>query len=126
MLAFALASHAQQKAKTQFLLVPMSDSVSQVISYDMDVMKVIDSKCLGCHSPKGKSDKARKALIWENLQTLSGADAYAKLDEMMEVIEEGSMPPKKMIEKYPGLKLTEEETAALKEWTESMLAKLEE
>ena len=102
--------------KTKVLL---ADSTQLLGAYPMDVMTLITNKCLGCHSPSGKSDKAKDKLQWVQLQYMDPADLVAKLDEVIEVLDEGEMPPAKMIEKYPNLKLTDDEVALLKGWAES-------
>ncbi len=106
----------QGPEKTKVLL---ADSTQQVGAYPMDVMTLITNKCLGCHSPSGRSDKAKKKLMWVQLQYMEPADLIAKLDEIAEVVEEGEMPPAKMIERFPNLKLTDDEVALLKDWAES-------
>lgn len=113
----ALAQRAGPE-KTRVLLV---DDSTQVLSYPMDVLGIITNKCLGCHSPNARGDKSKEALQWVLLQNMTGADLVAKLDEVVEVLEEGEMPPAKMIEKYPQMKLSETEVALLKEWAESSL-----
>ncbi len=124
LLAMVIAK-AQDRPPTKVLLVPTADS-ARLVSYDMSMIGIINGKCLGCHSPTGRNDDAKEALQWEQLQNAGKADAYAILDEILEVLDEGSMPPEKMIERFPHLKLTEEETATLKTWAENTLARLEE
>ncbi len=114
-----------QEEEAKVLLVPEGDS-TQVISYPISIVNIVTSKCLGCHSPSGRSDKAKDALQWEKLQHMSGTEAYAVLDEILEVVVEGDMPPEKIVEKYPNLKLSQEESDAIADWAEQMLAKLEE
>ncbi len=116
---------AQDKEPTPVLLVAMADS-SRAVSYHLEMLSVVTNKCLGCHSPAGRSDDAKEALMWEKLQNMGKVDAYATLDEILEVLEEGSMPPEKIVAKYPHLKLSEEETEILTRWAETTLAKLEE
>lgn len=113
-----------QKPPTQVLLVPAADS-SQLVSFSLDVMNIIDAKCIGCHAPNARNEKARKALQWEKLQMMEKMDAYAQLDEISEVLEEGSMPPKRMVERYPNMKLSEKEIAVLKDWVSNTLTKIE-
>ncbi|WP_339810365.1 heme-binding domain-containing protein [uncultured Imperialibacter sp.] len=124
LLLFAASGMAQEKEPTKILLVPEADA-GKTVAFTLEAMSVIEAKCLGCHSPSGKSDKAKEKMQWEKLQTLSGADAMAKLDEILEVLDKGEMPPAKMVEKYPNMKLTEEESAKLHKWAEAALAKLE-
>ncbi|XOV91458.1 MAG: heme-binding domain-containing protein [Bacteroidota bacterium] len=123
--AFALAicfygqdvtAQRQGPEKTKVLL---ADSTQQVGAYPMDVMTIITNKCLGCHSPSGRSDKAKEKLQWVQLQYMEPADLVAKLDEVQEVLEKGEMPPSRMLERFPNMKLTDDEVALLKEWAES-------
>ncbi|CAN0290257.1 unnamed protein product, partial [Chrysoparadoxa australica] len=80
----------QGPEKTKVLL---ADSTQQLGAYPMDVMTLITNKCLGCHSPSGKSDKAKDKLQWVELQYMEPADLVAKLDEVLEVLDKGEMPP---------------------------------
>ncbi len=109
---------AQQQGpeKTKVLL---ADSTQLLAAYPMDVLTIITNKCLGCHSPSGRSDKAKDALQWVQLQYFDRADLIAKLDEIQEVLEKGEMPPAKMIERFPNLKLTDAEVTLMRDWAES-------
>lgn len=124
LLLFSTLATAQQKEPTKILLVAEADS-ARAISFTLAAMSVIETKCLGCHSPSSKNDKAKEKFQWEKIQNLKGAEAMAALDEVLEVLDKGEMPPAKMIERFPNMKLTEEETAKLHEWAEKALAKLE-
>ncbi len=106
-----------QKEEAKVLLVPQNDTET-VFAYPISVVNVINNKCLGCHSPSGKSDDAKEDLMWEKLQGMDPADMVAVLDEIIEVLEEGKMPPKKIVAKYPHLKMSDEETTILKSWAE--------
>ncbi len=125
LLFFVLTSGYAQREPAKLLLLPTADS-ARAVTYTLDALSVITTKCLGCHSPKGRSDKAREALQWELLQNMEGEDALGALDEIAEVLEEGKMPPERMIERYPNMKLTDEETQKLQTWVEGLFAKLEE
>ena len=116
-------AHAQAPEATRVLIADASDS-SQLLSFPMDVMTIIDGKCYGCHSPNAKNDKSKNALQWVLLQQMDDVELVGALDEVMEVLEEGSMPPAKMLERYPHLKLTDEESAKLKEWVEGTMSTL--
>lgn len=122
-IALAICFYAQdvsaQREGPEKTKVLLADSTQQVGAYPMDVMTIITNKCLGCHSPSGRSDKAKDALMWVQLQYMEPADLIAKLDEIQEVVDKGEMPPAKMIERFPNLKLTDEEVALLKDWAES-------
>ena len=111
-----VSAQRQGPEKTKVLL---ADSTQQVGAYPMDVMTIITNKCLGCHSPSGRSDKAKEKLMWVQLQYMEPADLVAKMDEIQEVLEKGEMPPARMLERMPNMKLTDDEVALLKEWAES-------
>ena len=84
--------------------------------YPEAVKKVIDSKCLGCHSPEGRSEKAREKLNWTTLMGLEKSVQVSKLDKVVEVLDKGEMPPKKMIEMHPEAKISEDDSKILKDW----------
>jgi len=84
--------------------------------YPETVKKVIDSKCLGCHSPEGKSEKAKEALNWMTLMGLEKSVKVSKLDKIVEVLDKGEMPPKKMLEMHPEAKISAEDSKILRDW----------
>ena len=108
---------AQEEEATRVVLA----GDDQVLSYPLDVFGIIDGKCLGCHSPDARNDKSKDALQWIELQNMEKSDLIAAMDEVLEVLEEGEMPPAKIVEKYPHMKLTDEETSTLKAWAEATL-----
>jgi len=97
--------------------VPISPD--QTISMPDNVMAIVEAKCMGCHKPDAKNEKARAKLQWVLLPEMEVEELVGKLDDILEVLEEGSMPPQGVLEKYPNMKLTDEETQILKEWAES-------
>jgi mono/diheme cytochrome c family protein len=88
------------------------------------VKAVIDKSCYGCHSENGKSDDAKDALRWDMLGEYDKGKLVSVMDEIIEVIEKEEMPPKKMVEKKPEIKPTEQEYAALMKWAEKEANKL--
>jgi mono/diheme cytochrome c family protein len=94
------------------------------VEYPEAVKKVIDAKCFGCHSPEGKSDKAKEALNWTTLTGLEKAPMVSKLDKVIEVLEKGEMPPQKMIERNPDAKISEADSKLLKNWAETTASDL--
>jgi cytochrome c len=86
--------------------------------YPAEVKKVIDAKCYGCHSVKGKSQDAKDALIWDSLPGLQKGKIVATLDDIIKVLKENKMPPKQTIEKYPDMKLLPGEVKTLQSWAE--------
>jgi len=84
--------------------------------YPEAVKKVIDSKCLGCHSPEGRSEKAKEKLNWTTLMGLEKSVQVSKLDKIVEVLDKGEMPPKKMVEMHPEAKISDADAKILKDW----------
>jgi hypothetical protein len=83
------------------------------------VKKVIDDKCYGCHSIKGKSQKAKDKLMWDSLPNLEKKGLVSKFDGILEVLDENSMPPEEFLKKFPEAKLLPEEKSVLKTWADS-------
>ena len=95
------------------------------VSFPLDVMSVIENKCFGCHSIYGRSDDAKEAFMWTKLQNMEADKLVNLLDEMHEAVEEGKMPPEKIVKKYPSMELSEEDKAVLIAWFNSQIEKLE-
>ncbi|HEX2394719.1 MAG TPA: heme-binding domain-containing protein [Bacteroidales bacterium] len=87
--------------------------------YPTAVKKVIDQKCYGCHSAKGESQDAKDALMWDDLPNLEKGKMVATLDNIIGVLEDGTMPPEEVIEKYPEARLLPEERDVLHAWAEA-------
>jgi uncharacterized membrane protein len=91
---------------------------------DAKVKPIIDAKCLGCHSADSKNEKAKEKLIWANLSTMEKKGVASAMDEVLEVLEKGEMPPAKFLERYPDKKLTAKETKALRKWADKTADKM--
>lgn len=88
------------------------------------VKPVIEKKCGGCHSADSKNEKAKEKLIWANLSSMDNKAAASALDEVVEVVEKGEMPPAKFLERFPENKLTEKESKAIAKWADKSAGKL--
>ena len=95
------------------------DGQKSGLVYPADVKKVIDAKCYGCHSVKGKSQDAKDALIWDSLPNLQKGKIVATLDDMIKVLKENKMPPEEAIKKYPEMKMLPGEVKTLLTWAEA-------
>lgn len=91
---------------------------------DAKVKPIIDAKCMGCHSADSKNEKAKEKFIWANLSTMDKKAAASILDDMVEVMDKGEMPPAKFLERYPDKKLTEKETKAIRKWADKSASKM--
>lgn len=100
------------------------DDAPPAIKFSKKVDAVIKDKCYGCHSAEGKADKAKAALMWDDLAGLDGGMQAEKLKAISKVLSEGSMPPKMMVEKMPEKKLTEKESALMSKWADKSAKKV--
>lgn len=88
--------------------------------YSTEVNTIVQGKCYGCHSEDGRSDKAKAALMWDKVPTMSADEQEHILEEIMEVTAERKMPPPPMVERNPDLKLTDAEIATFQAWAQDM------
>lgn len=89
------------------------------ITIPADVKAVVDNKCYGCHSKDGRSDEAKKDMMWDSIPLYPKARQIAVLDDISKVIEKGKMPPEKMIEMHPEAAITKEQGELIKKWAET-------
>ncbi|MEN8115804.1 MAG: heme-binding domain-containing protein [Bacteroidota bacterium] len=82
-----------------------------------DVKAVIEKSCFGCHNTGSKNEDAKEALDFKKLDKLSKIQKIGAYKKIGDTIEEGEMPPKKFLEKYPDRKLTDKEKKLLIEWS---------
>ena len=94
------------------------------IQFSKEVRAIIDLKCLGCHNPTSKNEKGKAKLQWDSLALYPKAKQITKLDDVIEVLEKGSMPPAKFLTYKPEAKLTEEEVKLLTEWANATADRL--
>lgn len=121
-LLFAIAVVSQLSFKNHH---PESvNDTQEEYKFPKKVQAVIDKSCYGCHSEKGKSDDAKKALRWDKMGEYDNAKLVSIMDEIIEVVDEEKMPPEKMVEKKPEIKPTEKEYQTLAKWAEKEADKL--
>ena len=89
------------------------------ITFPEDVKAIIDAKCMGCHKPDARNEKARKKLQWVKVPKMNLKEQKSFLGDMSEVLEEGEMPPAKMLKRKPEMELTLEENRVLITWVEA-------
>ena len=82
-----------------------------------EVKEILKSACFDCHSDAAKSDKAKKALNFDQWDDYKVTKKIAKLDAICEVIEEDKMPPAKYLKSKPDRKLSDEQKKAVCKWT---------
>ncbi len=82
------------------------------------VKEIIEAKCMGCHKPDARNEKARKKLQWIKVPEMNKEEQEHLVAELFEVLEDGKMPPKRTVERRPQMKLTDDETKTLLAWVE--------
>lgn len=90
--------------------------------YTTAVNDIVQGKCYGCHSADGRSDKAKAALMWDNVPTMTADEQAHILEEIIEVTSERKMPPARMVENKPEMRLSDEEIATFQKWASDMKA----
>jgi uncharacterized membrane protein len=93
-------------------------TVKHGFEYPAPIKSIIDNKCYACHSIDGRSEEAKADLMWDSIPVYDKARQVAKLDEIIKVLEEGSMPPKQVVENNPDARISETDAKLLKQWAE--------
>lgn len=91
-----------------------------------DVAKILKVHCMDCHVTTSKNDKAKKKLNFDKWDELNMLKKTGKLNDIVEVVKEGEMPPEKYLNHYPEKKLTEEQTKTLVKWAEKTMDSFKE
>jgi uncharacterized membrane protein len=104
--------------------IALESTTTEEYKFPKKVKAVIDKSCFGCHSEKGKSDKAKDALRWDMMQEYDKAKLVSIMDEIIEVVEEHEMPPEKFLANKPEAKPTEKEYETLAKWADKEADKL--
>ena len=116
---------------------PFENDISKVYAIPTDVQNVLTQKCYDCHSnnthypwyihiqPIGwwmasHIKEAKDDLNFNEFKTYNQKRAAHKLEELVEVVEDGSMPIKSYLWIHADAKVTAEETQAIKNWVQSL------
>lgn len=112
------------QAKKPILVTSTSMEADTVVEFSSEIKTVIDQKCFGCHNANSRNEKGKGKLQWDTMTSLSKAKQIAAMDEIIEVLEEGKMPPEKYLANKPEGKLSEDEIKMLKEWANTNAERL--
>ena len=83
-----------------------------------NIKEIVEAKCINCHKPDARNEKAREKLQWVKVPDFNLEQQKDFIAEMFEILEEGKMPPARMVERFPEMKLSEDQTKALLAWVE--------
>lgn len=92
--------------------------------YPKKIDAIIQAKCYGCHSADGRSQKAKDALMWDEMEGLNAEQRLEKIHHIQEVLSERSMPPARFLESNPDKALTDKERAKMLKWANKLERKL--
>ena len=123
LLVFSLGLFAftfNSKENEEYIFVSKSNllEAQKGITFPKDVKAIIDAKCMNCHKPNARNEKAKKKLQWEKVPKMNLKEQKSFLGDLSEVLEEGEMPPAKMLKRKPDMELTLEENRVLITWVE--------
>ena len=98
------------------------------IEIPAEVQAVIDKSCVMCHNSDSKNSAAKLHVSFDKFKSgeYSVGKVVGKLNGIIEVLDEGSMPPEKFIENNPQKKLTDIDKNLLKDWANLNLKKYSE
>lgn len=113
-----------QMSQTEIINNDTETNLIEEYNFPKKVKAVIEKSCFGCHSEKGSSDDAKDALRWDKMYEYDKAKLVAILDEIIEVVEEQEMPPKKFIAKNPDKKPTDKDYKILAKWADKEAEKI--
>jgi mono/diheme cytochrome c family protein len=81
-----------------------------------NIQTILDNSCYGCHNSESQNLKGKKKLSFDKLNDLKTYKAVGKLLDVAETVEEGDMPPAKILKKYPDMKLSDTDKEVLTKW----------
>ncbi|MCP4313584.1 MAG: heme-binding domain-containing protein [Bacteroidetes bacterium] len=94
--------------------------------FPAEIEEVLEKSCNVCHSKDASNKKSALALNFSKWDDYKLTKRISKLDEICEVIKEGSMPPEKYLKGNPEKALSDEQKELVCNWAEEESAKLME
>ena len=113
------------------------NDISKVYSVPIDIQNVLTQKCYDCHSNNTRYPwyihiqpigwwmashikDAKDELNFSEFKTYNEKKSAHKLEELTEVLAEGTMPLKSYVWLHSEAKVTEAETKAINDWVKSL------
>ncbi len=104
---------------------PVSPYVSgQSFEIPEQVQTIIQHACYGCHHTASKNLKGKKKLDFDKLAGLKTYKLAGKMQDIVDVLKKGKMPPKKFLAKYPDKALKQAEKEQMLSWARATIQKL--
>jgi hypothetical protein len=89
-----------------------------------EVSTILETSCYDCHIASASNIKAKGKLNFSKWEDYSDAKKVGKLENIIEEIEKGSMPPKKYVGKNPAAAMDDEQKEAVVKWAKEESNKL--
>ncbi len=99
------------------LLTSGNDDSTKKDKMPENVKAVVKKSCFGCHNTDSKNEDAKEELDFKKLGNLSIIKKIGAYKEIGETVEEGEMPPKKFLQRFPDKALTDDEKKLLMNWS---------
>ncbi len=80
------------------------------------VQKVFESSCFDCHSDRSANDKALSKMNLSEWGQLSAAKKVGKMQDIIDKLNKGDMPPAKYVAKYPDRAPSKDQKDILIKW----------
>ena len=110
-----------KKSGTEAVNLKSSDNSLEIPE---DVNTILKNHCFGCHNTESKNEKGKGKLTIDNLGELPTGKLAAKLSKIAEEVDEGEMPPKKFLEKYPEKGLSKKDKKKVINWAKAAAKEL--
>jgi len=120
----AFTSKSKEEEKLTSIVVNKIEQHQTGIIFPKDVKAIIDEKCMNCHKPDARNEKAKKKLQWEKVPKMNLKEQKSFLGDLSEVLEDGEMPPERMVTRKPEMALNLEENRVLITWVALELERL--
>lgn len=104
--------------------VTTTSSKDNNIEFPENVQIILDNSCYGCHNSDSENQKSRDKLSFDKLNSIKTYKVIGKLTDIAEVLDEGEMPPKKFLAKYPEHAISDDDKEVLKKWAKDTAASL--
>lgn len=104
----------------------INSSESKVEDFPEDVAKILKVHCMDCHVTASKNDKAKDKLNFDKWDKLNMMKKTGKLNDIIETVSEGKMPPEKYLNHYPDKKLTEDQVKVITKWAQGTMDSFKE
>lgn len=91
-----------------------------------EVTAILENSCFGCHNDGSQNEKSKAKLNFSKWNDLDKIKKISGLNDIAEVIEEGTMPPQKFLANYPDKALTKEQGEVINKWIDDYSSQLME